>query len=47
VHQNFDEVGRSATALLVSMIDGDAEITKLLIPTRLVVRASTAAPRAH
>ncbi|KQW06305.1 LacI family transcriptional regulator [Leifsonia sp. Root4] len=45
VHQNFDEVGKSATRLLIATIDGEAETTKLLIPTQLVVRASTSAPR--
>ncbi|MFD6055986.1 LacI family DNA-binding transcriptional regulator [Agromyces sp. NPDC060279] len=47
VHQNFDEVGRKATELLLGLIDGDeVERQKILIPTRLVVRDSTGpAPR--
>jgi len=45
VHQNFDEVGKRATALLVSLIDGEPAPMNELIPTRLVVRDSTAAPR--
>ncbi|MFF2494280.1 LacI family DNA-binding transcriptional regulator [Agromyces sp. NPDC058064] len=42
VHQNFDQVGRHATRLLLSLIDGEAETKqKLLIPTSLVVRDSS------
>ena len=42
VHQNFDAVGRQATKLLLSLIDGEPnETQKILIPTRLVVREST------
>lgn len=42
VHQNFDDVGRHATRLLLSLIDGrPSEKHKILIPTRLVVRDST------
>ncbi|MBD7998006.1 LacI family DNA-binding transcriptional regulator [Oerskovia gallyi] len=42
VHQNFDAVGRHATRLLLSIIDGEpSETQKILIPTRLVVREST------
>ncbi|KRD47074.1 LacI family transcriptional regulator [Oerskovia sp. Root918] len=46
VHQNFDAVGRQATELLLSIIDGDPNGTqKVLVPTRLVVRASTGPAR--
>lgn len=42
VHQNFDQVGRTATTLLLSLIDGAPDTRKkVLIPTRLVVRDST------
>ncbi|GAA1788569.1 LacI family DNA-binding transcriptional regulator [Agromyces lapidis] len=42
VHQNFDQVGRHATSLLLSLIDGEANTKqKILITTRLVVRDST------
>jgi DNA-binding LacI/PurR family transcriptional regulator len=42
VHQNFDQVGRNATSLLLSLIDGAPDTRrKVLIPTHLVVRDST------
>ena len=42
VHQEFDEVGRHSVDLLVRAIKQEAtEATSLLVPTRLVVRAST------
>ncbi|WP_269937712.1 LacI family DNA-binding transcriptional regulator [Arthrobacter sp. HY1533] len=41
IHQNFGEVGKRATALLLSMIDGKAAPKNKLIPTDLVVRSST------
>jgi len=42
VHQEFDEVGRHSVDLLVRAIKQEAtEATTLLVPTRLVVRAST------
>ncbi|KRC60951.1 LacI family transcriptional regulator [Agromyces sp. Root81] len=42
VHQNFDQVGRHATSLLLSLIDGEPNTKqKILITTRLVVRDST------
>lgn len=42
VHQNFDEVGRQATGMLLQLIDGQQpERQKVLIPTTLVVRDST------
>ncbi|WP_104088845.1 LacI family DNA-binding transcriptional regulator [Arthrobacter sp. GMC3] len=45
VHQNFGEVGKRATALLLSMIDGQDAPPNELIPTNLVVRDSTAPAR--
>ncbi|WP_175470200.1 LacI family DNA-binding transcriptional regulator [Curtobacterium sp. MCBA15_001] len=45
VHQSFDEIGRRAVTNLLAQIDGapGAAATDL-VPVRLVVRASTAAP---
>ena len=46
VHQNFDQVGRNATSLLLSLIGGAPDTrTKVLIPTHLVVRDSTGPAR--
>ncbi len=46
VHQNFDEVGRRATDLLLALIDGQSsERQKHLVQTRLVVRDSTGPAR--
>ncbi|MFE6736486.1 LacI family DNA-binding transcriptional regulator [Microbacterium sp. NPDC057650] len=42
VHQNFDVVGQRATEILIAMIDGEPIPENPLIPTQLVVRASTA-----
>lgn len=47
VHQSFDEVGRRAVRTLLSQIDGGSPGAALdLVPVRLVVRASSAAPPA-
>ena len=49
VHQSFDEVGRRAVRNLLGQIEGHPEPASTvadLVPTRLVVRASTAAPPA-
>ena len=46
VHQNFDRVGRTATSLLLALIDGAPDTReKVLIPTELVVRDSTGPAR--
>ncbi|MGH3705401.1 MAG: LacI family DNA-binding transcriptional regulator, partial [Agromyces sp.] len=46
VHQNFDQVGRHATSLLLSLIDGEPNTKqKILIQTQLVVRDSTGPAR--
>ncbi len=46
VHQSFDEVGRGAVDALIREIQsGEHEHQTRLVPTRLVVRASTAPPR--
>ncbi|MCM3696738.1 LacI family DNA-binding transcriptional regulator [Microbacterium oleivorans] len=42
VHQEFDEVGRAAVDVLLTRIDDAAALRRLLVPTRLVVRGSTA-----
>ena len=45
VHQDFDEVGhRSIDLLLAEIEEGPATPDTSLVPTRLVVRSSTAAP---
>lgn len=44
VHQHFDEVGRASIRSLMSAIDGDHTPVQVVVPTRLVVRESTAAP---
>jgi DNA-binding LacI/PurR family transcriptional regulator len=45
VHQQFDEVGRHSVDLLVRTIEqGVREVANVLVPTWLVVRASTGAP---
>lgn len=49
VHQSFDEVGRRAVRNLLGQIEGNPEPASTvadLVPTRLVVRASTAVPPA-
>ncbi|WP_354245302.1 LacI family DNA-binding transcriptional regulator [Agromyces sp. PvR057] len=46
IHQNFDRVGKSATSLLLSLIDGEPDTRqKVLVETRLVVRDSTGPAR--
>ncbi|MEU0313060.1 LacI family DNA-binding transcriptional regulator [Nocardioides sp. NPDC006273] len=46
VHQSFDEVGRGAVDALIRQIQsGEHEHQEVLVPPRLVVRASTAPPR--
>lgn len=46
VHQNFDRVGRTATSLLLSLIDGTPDTReRVLVPTELVVRDSTGPAR--
>ena len=48
MHQSFDEVGRRAVATLLTQIEGGAATAATdLVPVRLVVRASTAAPPAR
>lgn len=45
VHQQFEEVGRHSVDLLVRTIkQGVREVANVLVPTWLVVRASTGAP---
>jgi DNA-binding LacI/PurR family transcriptional regulator len=45
VHQDFPEVGRRCVEQLLRQIGDDTEETgTTLVPTRLVVRASTAPP---
>lgn len=43
IHQEFDEVGRAAVDVLLARIDDADVVRRLLVPTRLVVRGSTAA----
>ena len=45
IHQNFGEVGKRATALLLSMIDGQPAPENKLIPTSLVARDSSGPAR--
>lgn len=46
VDQDFAAVGRACVDHLLAALDGDDELaTRLIVPTRLVVRSSTAAPR--
>ena len=46
IHQDFSEIGRRAIATLLRAIElGDYGTTAEIIPTRLVVRSSTAPPR--
>jgi DNA-binding LacI/PurR family transcriptional regulator len=48
VHQSFDEVGRRAVAALLTQIEGGTAGTATdVVPVRLVVRASSAAPPAR
>lgn len=43
VHQNFEQVGRSSIASLLAVLSGDHEPDRVVVPTQLVIRASTAA----
>ena len=45
VRQDFAELGRRTMALLERVLAGEEQPTVDLVPTSLVVRASTAAPR--
>lgn len=45
VHQDFDAVGAAAVALLQDRLDRRAAPAPTIVPTRLVVRESTARPR--
>lgn len=45
VHQDFLELGRRTMALLERALAGEEQATVDLVPTSLVVRASTASPR--
>lgn len=45
VQQDFGELGRRTMALLERVLGGEKEPTAELVPTSLVVRSSTAAPR--
>ena len=45
VHQDFGELGRRAMGLLERVLAGEKEPTADLVPTSLVVRASTSSPR--
>ncbi|MDN4616024.1 LacI family DNA-binding transcriptional regulator [Leifsonia sp. F6_8S_P_1B] len=48
VHQEFEATGRRAVELLIAEIEGRPEpVTSTVLPTRLVVRGSTAAPPAR
>ncbi|GAA4666305.1 LacI family DNA-binding transcriptional regulator [Frondihabitans cladoniiphilus] len=46
VHQSFDDVGRLSIEILMAEIAGSKGAASTIVPTRLVVRDSTAAPRA-
>lgn len=43
VHQDFEQVGRSSVASLLTVLTGDHEPHRVVVPTELVIRASTAA----
>ncbi|GAA0967175.1 LacI family transcriptional regulator [Frigoribacterium faeni] len=45
VHQNFTEIGRRSMDVLLELLDGRAPSRDRIVPTHLVVRKSTAAPR--
>lgn len=45
VRQDFAEVGRRAVAAALALINGTVASTRGPVPSRLIVRASTAAPR--
>lgn len=46
VHQDFTEIGRRSMQVLLEMLDGREPSGDRIVPTRLVVRESAAAPRA-
>jgi DNA-binding LacI/PurR family transcriptional regulator len=45
IRQDLGEVGRQAIQKLLAKVDGERENSKIIVPTRLIVRESTAAPR--
>jgi DNA-binding LacI/PurR family transcriptional regulator len=45
IRQDFGEVGRQAIQKLLAKVDGEQDTEKVTVPTRLIVRESTAAPR--
>ncbi|WID95037.1 LacI family DNA-binding transcriptional regulator [Bosea vestrisii] len=45
VHQPRREIGQAAMVLLIAQLSGQGDRSDLVLPTRLVERASTAAPR--
>jgi DNA-binding LacI/PurR family transcriptional regulator len=46
VHQDFTEIGRRSMQVLLEMLEGREPSGDRIVPTRLVVRESAAAPRA-
>ncbi|OUE32242.1 hypothetical protein BFL35_00960 [Clavibacter michiganensis] len=46
MHQDFTEIGRRSMQVLLEMLDGREPSGDRIVPTRLVVRESAAAPRA-
>ncbi|MFI9488527.1 LacI family DNA-binding transcriptional regulator [Promicromonospora sp. NPDC052451] len=46
VDQDFEDLGQRAFGLLAGLIDGDNEVTSSVVVPQLVVRESTASPRA-
>lgn len=46
IRQHFDEVGRRAIDLLLREMRRDADVSQVIVPTELVIRASSAAPPA-
>ena len=44
IRQDRQAIGRQAVKLLIEMIDGQTDISPVIIPTSLVVRGSTGAP---
>lgn len=47
VHQPRREIGQAAMALLIAQLSGQGDRSDLMLPTRLVERASTAPPRSE
>jgi DNA-binding LacI/PurR family transcriptional regulator len=45
LRQDFDQVGRLAIQKLLRKVDGEQEHSNVVVPTRLIVRESTAAPK--